>query len=526
MQGIMTKQFNCNNLLIRGVNWIGDAVMTMPAIRAIRDNVSDSKISLLVKPWVMELFKDDPNIDELIEYKDTYNSFLGKLGAANDIKKLQFDCAILLQNAIDAALLSFLAGIPERIGYKRDGRGLLLTSGIGVSEDTLKLHHIQYYLHLLDSAGMQSTYRLPFLYPDINARLTSRKRLKDLKRPVIGINPGAAYGSAKRWNVDRFAGVASKIITQLEGSVVIFGSQKEQAIGIEIMNVIPEELISDKTFLNLSGKTSLYELGNLIPECDVILSNDSGPMHMTYATGTPLVALFGSTSPELTGPPNSSFDGAETGYDFSVLSADIECSPCFSRTCKYDHLKCMEMISADDVFNAIKDLLPVKKAVFLDRDGTLCKDAHYLSFLKNLEIYPDIGKIRHLKDNGYLTIGITNQSGIARGFVEEEFVRDVNRLFVEDHGIDDFYYCPHHTDDRCACRKPMPGMLLKARRDHKIDLKSSYYIGDKESDMISASLVGSTPIQIMPGHEEPSAFSTYIGSSLTDCIDRILNTNA
>ncbi len=518
----MEIPFNCNNLLIRGVNWVGDAVMTMPAIRAIRDNFKDSQISLLVKPWVMELFKNDPNINELIEYKETYKSFLGKLSAASDIKKLDFNCAVLLQNAIDAALLSFLAGIPKRIGYKRDGRGLLLTEGINVSDDTLKMHHVQYYLNILEMAGMQAEYRLPFIYPDINSRLTSRKRLENLKRPVIGINPGAAYGSAKRWYSDRFGDVASRTIKELGGSVVIFGSQKEQPIGLEIISYIPDEILSDKTVLNLTGRTSLFELGNMIAECDVILSNDSGPMHMTYATGTPLVALFGSTSPELTGPPDSSFDGAELGYNFRVLHAVIDCSPCFDRTCKYDHLECMDMISADEVFNAVKDLLPDKKAVFFDRDGTLCKDAHYLSFLKNLEIFPDIDKIKDLSDNGFLIIGITNQSGIARGFVEEEFVRSVNRLFVEKYGIDDFYYCPHHPDDRCACRKPMPGMLLKARRDHKIDLKSSFYVGDKESDMLAASLAGSVPIQIMTGSGEPSAFSTYIGTSLTDCIDRIL----
>ncbi|GBD98598.1 ADP-heptose--LPS heptosyltransferase 2 [bacterium BMS3Abin07] len=521
----MHNNLNFNKILIRGVNWIGDAVMTMPAIRSIRDNFNGSHISLLVKSWVSELFKHDPNINEIIEYRNEYKGFIGKFRAAKDIKKLHFDYAILLQNALDAALISFLSGIRERIGYNRDGRGIFLTKPVRPGSDTLKLHHIDYYLHLLNQAGLESGYRLPWIYPDINARLKSRETLSQLRQPVVGLNPGAAYGSAKRWHSERFAGVAGRIIKELNGSVVIFGSEKEHPISIEIINNIEKDFVSEETLLNLSGKTSLFELSNLIAECDLLVSNDSGPMHICYATGTPLVALFGSTSPDLTGPPAGSFEGAEFGYAFRVLRADTECSPCFERTCRYGHLECMDRIGADDVFQAVSEVLPGNKAVFFDRDGTLCRDVNYLSSFDGLEIFPEIAECRELKAKGFMLIGITNQSGIARGIVDENFVKKVNRLFIEKFGFDDFYYCPHHPDERCACRKPMPGMLLKARSDHGINLKKSCYIGDKESDMQAAKTAGAKAIHITTATRDNIDYSDMKGYNLKECVSSIINDN-
>ena len=511
----------CGRILIRGVNWVGDAVMTMPAVRALRDNFPDSRIGLLVKQWVMELFRNDPNVDVLLEYKKEYSGIVGKFRAARDIRRDDFECAFLLQNAIDAAIVCFLAGIPQRTGYARDGRGILLTRSISVDDKVLRLHHIEYYLNMLNRAGLSAEYRLPWIYPRLDDRLGARQRLSHLKRPVVGLNPGAAYGSAKRWHPERFARVAMRVISELEGSVVIFGSEKEYPISTEILDSMEGDIVPEAAVLNLAGKTSLYELCDLVAECDILVSNDSGPMHICYAVGTPIVALFGSTSPELTGPPDCSFDGAEFGYRFRVIRSNIECSPCFERKCRYGHLECMERISADTVFDAVKDLLPRNRAVFFDRDGTLCRDAHYLNSFDDFEPFPGTERLRVLKERGYRLIGITNQSGIARGIVDERFVREVNDVFINKYGFDAFYYCPHHPDDRCACRKPMHGMLLRAAAEHGINLRESYYVGDRESDMAAARLAGTGAIHITTTTSEELAYAGMRTDSLEGCISLI-----
>jgi len=485
---------SCDKILIRGVNWVGDAVMTMPAVRSIRDNYPEAQLSLLVKPWVKDLFLNDPSLNDLLPYRNDYKGIFGKFRAGSEIRKEDFQCSYLFQNAFDAAIISFLAGIPERIGYGRDGRGLFLTRPAKITKEILDLHHIRYYLHLLETVGLTAHYRLPWIYPDLEQRLKARSILQNLKRPVIGLNPGAAYGSAKRWPPERFGRVATRIIDELGGSVVIFGSANESAMGAGIMSSIPEEVLSDNSFIDLTGKTSLSGLCDLLSECDLLITNDSGPMHIGYAVGTPLIGIFGSTSPEHTGPPEYRFEGAEFGYRFRIIRGEAECAPCFERTCRYGHLACMESIPADTVFTALKELLPSRKAIFFDRDGTLCRDAHYLNKMDDLEIFPDVHKLHALKDKDYLLIGVTNQSGISRGIVQEDFVREVNGIFQNKFGFDSFYYCPHHPDDRCACRKPFHGMLLKARADLGIDLRRSYMVGDSERDIIAGKLAGATTI--------------------------------
>ena len=291
----------CKNLLVRGVNWIGDAVMTMPALRALRKELPDTKISLLVKPWVAPLFENNPFIDDIILYEDKYTGISGKFRLSSVLRTRSFCSSVLFQNAFDAALIAFLSGIPQRIGYNRDWRGFLLTDSIPSNNDDRKMHHIEYYLNILRQAGIDAEFSLPYIYLSLNERIRARDLLKGLKRPVIGINPGASYGSTKRWQPEKFAEVSRKIISGLEGSVVIFGGQSETGIAEEITSKFQ---ISNFKFqiLNKAGKTDLRELSALISECDVFLTNDSGPMHIGYAVRTPLVAIFGSTDPELTGP--------------------------------------------------------------------------------------------------------------------------------------------------------------------------------------------------------------------------------
>lgn len=501
-------------ILVRGVNWIGDAVMTMPALRALRKAYPETHISLLVKPAVAPIFAADPCIDEVLQLTPDFSGLKGSLLLSAMIRKQGFSCAILFQNSFTAALIAFLSSIPKRIGYNSYHRGHLLTHPVKFSKKGNNVHHIIHYLNILIKTGIEAEYSLPWLQLRLEERLKARDIINNLRMPVIGINPGAAYGSAKRWPPERFAAVIRKVITELGGSAVIFGGRTETAIAEEIVNHLCMKPSFSGRILSMAGRTSIRELAALIAECDVLLSNDSGPMHIGYAVKTPLVAIFGSTDKRLTGPP-------ENGN--IVIDKNVACSPCFKRTCS--SMDCMDSISAEEVFTAVKKLCPGNKAVFFDRDGTLCRDADYLKNWDDFEILPGMENLKTLKNAGFRLIGVTNQSGIGRKLVDENFVAEVNSLFIEKFSFDDFYYCPHLPEDHCRCRKPEPGMLLEARYRHRLNLKKSYVIGDKDSDMEAARSVGARGILIRTGKHKESPYADYIAEDMKEASDYIIRDN-
>jgi heptosyltransferase-2 len=506
---------DCDNILVRGVNWIGDAVMTMPAVRALRLARPDARISLLVKPWVAPLFEKDPNIDEVILYSDEYKGISGRIKLARKLRERDFCAALLLQNAFDAAIITALAGIPCRAGYSRDGRGGLLTNPVPFDSSAKRLHHIDYYLNLVTKAGLPAVRSAPWMYLAIEERVGAREGLKELRRPVVAVNPGATYGSSKRWLPERFAATAKKVIDELGGSVLVLGGPGEKKIAEEIVSLIggPGEAGRDPRVKSAAGKTSLRELAALISECDCLITNDSGPMHIGYAVGTPVVAVFGSTSPELTGP---------AGEEDVVISKRLDCAPCFRRECRKKDLQCMDLVTADEVFGAAKKHIADRRAVFFDRDGTLCRDAHFLNRIEDLDIFPEIGELKRLKERGFRLIGISNQSGVARGLVDEEFVKKVNGIFTGEYGFDGFYYCPHHPEEHCSCRKPEPGLLHRARTEHRIDLGRSYFVGDKEIDMLLARSVGAKGVLVKTGKDLFSPLADFIVKDLSEAVEVIL----
>ncbi len=495
------------SILVRGVNWIGDAVMTLPALHALRKAYPGATISLLVKPPVMPVFENNPDIDEIIAYDEKFSGFVGKLRLARLLGKRKFSMAVLLQNAFDAALIAWLARIPKRIGYNRDRRGFLLTDPVPFDGQDRKVHHISYYLNLLASAGIPAGVEEPVVYLSLEERLQARAVLSELRRPILGINPGATFGSSKRWFPRRFAEVANWLRRDTGGNAVIFGSRSEAALAHEIDKLIPE----GKLFL--AGKTSLRELAALISECDVMIANDSGAMHIACAVGTPTLVIFGSTDPKLTGP---------VGEGHDVIKKDFSCSPCFERRCSTKDMRCMYTVTAEEVFFKVKDMLPRNRAVFFDRDGTLCRDTNYLSDWKDFEIFPGIESLGKLKEKGFFLIGVTNQSGISRGMIKESFAKDVNTVFTGTYGFDEFYYCPHSPDDYCQCRKPAPGMLIKARMRHRIDLKRSFVVGDKDIDMLAAKAVGARGILVTTGKQQTSAYADNVVGNLEEAVEVIL----
>lgn len=506
------RERTIERILIRGVNWIGDSVLTLPAIKAIRKRFSNAHISLLVKPWVSEIFKENGDIDEIILYNKD------RLKIVKELRQKGFDMAILLQNAFDAAFIAWLAGIPERIGYNRDLRGPLLTKAIPLDKSILKKHQVYYYLNLLNSIGIDTPEPQPYIHLIDEERERAKGLLNDLfgkedESPIIGLNPGATYGSSKRWLAERFAELASRIINELKGRVIIFGSPSEIQIANQVFNNTSRITHRTSRISNMAGKTTLRELIAIISECDVFVTNDSGPMHIASALFIPTVAIFGSTNPLTTSP---------FGEGHKVITKNLPCSPCLKRECPEGHLRCMTDITVDEVFNAVKDVLPINKAVFLDRDGTLIEDKNYLNSFDELNIIEGVKEgLLRLKSRGFKLIGITNQSGIARGVVDERFVIESNDYLKKELDIDDFYYCPHHPDEHCPCRKPEPLLLLKARLKHRIRIRSSYVIGDKKSDMELAKKTGLKGILIT---QNPSSETTasFIAKDMREAVEWII----
>jgi heptosyltransferase-2 len=322
--------------------------MTTPTVRAIRQCFPNTHISLLAKPWVVPVFENSEHIDQLLIYDDKgrHKGILGKFRLARDLKKYHFDAAILLQNAFEAALIAFLSNIPLRIGYNTDVRQLLLTHAVSCTNEIKKKHQTDYYLDILRGIGIKEDNRALYLKLDQKDRFRAEKILLEqhlsLGDKIIGINPGATYGPAKQWPLDRYAHLADNIQAFTKGRVIIFGGPNDKDLG---------EKISQKMHhcpIDLSGKTSLGEAMALIEKCDLFITNDSGLMHVAAALDVPLVAVFGSTNSVTTGP---------LSQNSRIVQVPLECSPCLRPECPKGHLDCMEKISVEIVFNVVKEML-------------------------------------------------------------------------------------------------------------------------------------------------------------------------
>jgi heptosyltransferase-2 len=319
--------------------------MSLPALRALRETSPGAHIAILAKPWVADLYRREPFCDELIPY--TARTLAEKWNAAKLLRPRQFDCAVLLQNAFEAAALAYLAHIPERIGYARDGRSSLLTRAIAVpSRDEIPRHERFYYLELLRRAGILD--RLPEnhsirLDGSAAARQAGLERFRalGLGDTVVGVSPGAAYGTAKRWLPERFAQAASQVALERGASVAIFGSKEERELCESVTSAVTVPV------RNFAGETSLSEFIELAAACCVYLTNDSGAMHIASALGVPTVAVFGATDDTTTGP---------TGAWSRVVREPVECSPCLKRECPIDH-RCMTRVDSSRVAQTALELL-------------------------------------------------------------------------------------------------------------------------------------------------------------------------
>jgi heptosyltransferase-2 len=334
-------------ILIRSTNWVGDVVMTLPALQAVRDNFRDSAITILARPWVMPLFEHHPAVDSVmaIRKKKGYSETARELlGVAREIRRDGCDMAILFPNSFEAALIAWLSGIGIRIGYRTDGRGFLLTHGINRTPEIRHVHHVEYYLGLLRTMGWKTSSSDPrvFVAPEYLKRAGNLLEQCGINRGdyVVGIGPGAVYGEAKRWPAERFAVIGDWAVRKWNARVLVLGSQGER----EICQKVCEAM--EKPAVNLCGRTTLGEAMGVIRQCGLFVTNDSGLMHVAAALGAPTVAVFGSTDPTATGP---------RGPRTRIVVHETPCAPCLRRTCPTD-FRCMFSILPEEVWQAMEEL--------------------------------------------------------------------------------------------------------------------------------------------------------------------------
>jgi heptosyltransferase-2 len=334
-------------IIIRSTNWVGDAVLTTPAVRAVRKNFPDAEITMLAKPWVAPIFYNNPHVDHVIYYEreGRHRRWSGKVRLVKALRKGKFDLAILFQNAFEAAILTYLAGVPNRLGYDTDNRRFLLTHSIKMTPRLKQIHEIDYYLGILQAVGLKVGGRALTLRVTDQERNRASEILKKqhvtTRDKLVGVSPGATYGSAKRWFPERYAALCDKIHESYGVRIIIFGGPGEEGTGCRVSESMRHPSV------NLCGKTTLRETAALIERCRLFVTNDSGLMHIADALSVPLVAIFGSTNPITTGP---------SGPRSRVVRASVSCSPCLKPECPTDH-KCMADISVDRVWAETDALL-------------------------------------------------------------------------------------------------------------------------------------------------------------------------
>ncbi|GDY20946.1 lipopolysaccharide heptosyltransferase II [Verrucomicrobiota bacterium] len=364
-------------LLVRGVNWLGDAVMSTPALLRLREALPHAHVALLTHEKLAGLWEQHPALDEIIPFAkgESVWQIARRLRAGN------FDTALILPNSFRSALEAWLARIPRRFGYATHGRSLLLNHHVLPRADALAMHkrsaaevraladgtrapdadfarritrpaahHVHQYLHLAAALGASPVAQAPRLsvtpaeQAHVRAALFGKTEAQ-AGRPLtwFGLNPGAEYGPAKRWPVENFIAAARELCTRTGCAWVIFGGPADQALAEQIRAAVPGSV-------SAAGRTTLRELVVALSLCRVVLTNDTGPMHVAAAVGTPVVVPFGSTSPELTGP------GLPGDPRHRLLKSEAPCAPCFLRECPID-FRCMKTITVQRVVAAVMEIV-------------------------------------------------------------------------------------------------------------------------------------------------------------------------
>ena len=348
---------------MRGVNWVGDAVMTVPALRELRRLLPRARLTLATRPWAEGIFAGADFIDDFLVTRNGSGGPAAVFKEAREWRARRFDLAVLLPNSFAPALVAALARVPARVGYATQGRAPLLTHRVGVPGWHGSRHEVFYYLHLVGELerSLRGASTVETRAPDLSLQVTearsseARRLLHDFgvrpHRPVVSMCPGSTNSRAKRWPAERFAAVGDMLYERLDANVVLLGAAEESDISQEVarrMRVPP---------IVLTGQTDLAQTAAVLKASDLLVTNDTGPAHVGAAVGCPVVVIFGPTNPVTTRPYS---------VNAEVVRRPPDCAPCMLRDCPIDH-RCMTAVTPEEVFERAAHALGLGQKVEVAR---------------------------------------------------------------------------------------------------------------------------------------------------------------
>ncbi|MDT5294992.1 MAG: heptosyltransferase [Acidobacteriota bacterium] len=333
-------------MVVRGANWVGDAVMTVPALRELRRLLPHAHLTLVTRPWAEGIFDGADFLDRILAVEETRANTRALLREAREWRAQRFDLAVLFPNAFAPALVAALARVPARIGYATQGRGLLLTHAVNVPAWRGERQEVFYYLNVIaelerllyGSTTVEARRPRTELFVSEARAREARRLLHEqgarAERPLVAMCPGSTNSRAKRWPAERFAAVADLLMERAGAEIVLVGAREESDISEDVARRMSRRPAV------LTGRTDLGQTVALLSEADLLITNDTGPAHIAASVGCPVVVIFGPTNPATTAP-------------FSPLSEVVrrppDCAPCMLRDCPIDH-RCMTAVTAAEVF--------------------------------------------------------------------------------------------------------------------------------------------------------------------------------
>jgi heptosyltransferase II len=342
---------NINRVVVRGTNWVGDAVMTVAALRGLRRLLPDAHMTLATRPWARELFADADFLDDLLVYERRGPWSVIKQAA--EWRRRNFDLAVIFPNAFEAALIPALAVIPIRVGYATDGRSRLLTNPLPVPSWRSSRHETYYYLNIVSGVEglLAGSQQIADASPNGSLHVSDTVRAEAIGllkeygvrdgRPVVALCPGSINSRAKRWPAELYAALGDSLITELNAEVLLLGSSAELDVSQQVSATMRN------TPIVLTGKTSLAQVAAVLSLSHLLITNDTGPAHIAAALGRPTLVIFGPTNPVTTRPFSSVAE---------IVCRPPDCAPCMLRDCPIDH-RCMTAITPQEVFERARLLL-------------------------------------------------------------------------------------------------------------------------------------------------------------------------
>lgn len=330
-------------ILVTSVNWFGDAIMTTPALKAIKEKFPLSFLAVMAPDRVREVFSDNPYVDEVIIFdeKKNHKSFLSKVSFIKQLRAKKFDTVFLVHRSFTRALICFLSGIKTRIGYKRPKN--ILVVNFPIIPPSKNIHKQDYYLYLFEKAGINISDKFAKVYIEGKRLEKCKNEMAAIRKKhayTVGINPSANW-LLKRWPAENFAILCDKLIKELNCAIIIIGAKADSQTAEDVIEKM------ERNVYNLCGKTTIKELAAVISNLDLFISNDSGPAHLSASLGVNTLVLFGPTSSALSAP---------RGERVEILKKSIDCEiPCYNVNC-IDNL-CMKNITVEDVFLKAKAIL-------------------------------------------------------------------------------------------------------------------------------------------------------------------------